>query len=256
MQTSRTHYGPFKMVSWFRCTRRGAVRTSVLSTLSSQQIANNTTRGSTPGLIDPARGDIPGNRVPLPTMGSRMGTRLCGGRKRNAAQANVDQGNDNATGSRKRPAQGRRKAPSQVSLKSALFLLFCSSSNRPMPLMFSNIQGFLIPKQPQVYYALTPLRTTSRMILPLLKGALLGTTLTTKRRRWKTYCLDILHLPAPHIDRSVPGAVPPAQDDCTCKYRRYSKPVQRNTTVSQAILGASTIIPLPTTLRTSHTICS
>ena len=40
----------------------------MLDSLSDAQKQANTTRGSTPGLINPALGDVPGNRVALPAV--------------------------------------------------------------------------------------------------------------------------------------------------------------------------------------------
>ena len=113
MQGSRTHYGPYKLVSWFpRRTMNGQARLNVLSSLSPAQIARGTTRGSTPGLINPALGDVAGNRIGLPDLGNRIGRR--GARKRNATQANIGQGNVSRTTQRRRLAQDHTAARTSV----------------------------------------------------------------------------------------------------------------------------------------------
>lgn len=57
----------WSMACW-RDPRNGATgpRDKLLKTLSAHQIRNNTTRGSTPGLIDPSLGELDGNRIPIP----------------------------------------------------------------------------------------------------------------------------------------------------------------------------------------------
>ena len=54
----------FKMISWRERLRpANKSRDDVLRQLSAHQIANNTTRGSTPGIINPLLPDTPANRV-------------------------------------------------------------------------------------------------------------------------------------------------------------------------------------------------
>lgn len=54
----------FKMISWRERLRpANKSRDDVLGQLSAHQIANNTTRGSTPGIINPLLPDTPANRV-------------------------------------------------------------------------------------------------------------------------------------------------------------------------------------------------
>ena len=57
----------FKMVSWHESPSFGTARNKgdVLRTRNDAQKATNSTRGSTPGLKDPSRGEQ-GGRVPLP----------------------------------------------------------------------------------------------------------------------------------------------------------------------------------------------
>lgn len=57
----------WSMACW-REPRNGATgpRQKLLRILSAYQIRHNTTRGSTPGLINPSLGDVEGNRVPIP----------------------------------------------------------------------------------------------------------------------------------------------------------------------------------------------
>ncbi len=57
----------FNMLSWRerrRISLTNKTRDNVLKRLSADQIANNTTRGSTPGIINPLLPDIPANRAP------------------------------------------------------------------------------------------------------------------------------------------------------------------------------------------------
>ena len=56
----------FAMVSWrerTRISKANKTRDDVLKRLTSDQIANNTTRGLTPGIVNPLLPDIPANRV-------------------------------------------------------------------------------------------------------------------------------------------------------------------------------------------------
>ena len=67
MTNSRLHYRRHKMVSWYaRGTSKRTMgdRKRVLRCLTKQQISSNTTRGATPGLINPSLPDRPGNRIP------------------------------------------------------------------------------------------------------------------------------------------------------------------------------------------------
>ncbi|KAL9131183.1 MAG: hypothetical protein Q9217_000836 [Psora testacea] len=88
MQCCRTFNVKYSMVSWHLKGARGKPRKTVLDALSDWQKDNNTTRGSTPGLIHTALGDIPGNRVYPPQVNEKEGTRVRGGRqsKRKAAE--------------------------------------------------------------------------------------------------------------------------------------------------------------------------
>ena len=67
----------FTMLSWRERTRKSMpnkTRDDVLKQLSADQIANNTTRGSTPGIIDPLLPDGPDNHVSRPRMQSQSAT--------------------------------------------------------------------------------------------------------------------------------------------------------------------------------------
>lgn len=57
----------WSMACW-REPRNGVTgpRDKLLRTLSAYQLQNNTTRGSTPGLIDTSLGEVQGNRIPIP----------------------------------------------------------------------------------------------------------------------------------------------------------------------------------------------
>ena len=60
----------FGLVTWFPIslhTKENALRDQALSKLSPYQKSHNTTRGTTPGLIDPARGEA-GGRIPFPAI--------------------------------------------------------------------------------------------------------------------------------------------------------------------------------------------
>ncbi|KAL9103672.1 MAG: hypothetical protein Q9163_001298 [Psora crenata] len=64
---SRLHYPMNKMVSWHvrgPSARTMQARNNVLSSLTREQIRRNTTRGATPGLIDPSLPPTPDNQVP------------------------------------------------------------------------------------------------------------------------------------------------------------------------------------------------
>ena len=80
MQCCRAFNVKFSMVSWHLKGTRGKPRQAVLDTLTQWQRDNNTTRGSTPGLIDPALGEAPGNRILPPHMKEKQGVRVKGGR--------------------------------------------------------------------------------------------------------------------------------------------------------------------------------
>ena len=80
-----SHYRPtWKMLSWHAVAVDGNNHNQstqyVLENLTDAQKQANTTRGSTPGLINPALGDIPSNRVPIPILKSekRELERACG----------------------------------------------------------------------------------------------------------------------------------------------------------------------------------
>ena len=70
----RTYRPAWKMLSFHEKwgdERPNQRRKFVLDSLTNAQKRANTTRGSTPGLINPALGEIPGNRVPLPAVESK-----------------------------------------------------------------------------------------------------------------------------------------------------------------------------------------
>ena len=72
-------FDKFRMVAWFGTGASGNVRERVLASMTEAQRLLNTTRGSTPGLINPDLGECPGNRVALPK--AVDGERKCGGRQ-------------------------------------------------------------------------------------------------------------------------------------------------------------------------------
>ncbi|KAG8532236.1 uncharacterized protein KY384_003877 [Bacidia gigantensis] len=81
MLGSRTYYPHYKLTSWFiHDHNTGANRAGIFSLLSDWHIANNTSRGISPGYINPALGEIPNNRIVVPAISERCGRRLCGGR--------------------------------------------------------------------------------------------------------------------------------------------------------------------------------
>ena len=96
MQCCRTFNVSYNMVSWHIKGSRSKPRQVVLDALTDHQKDNNTTRGSTPGLIDPALGDVQGNRVHPPLLKVRQGTRIPGGRrgKRKASELEQDDGDE------------------------------------------------------------------------------------------------------------------------------------------------------------------
>ncbi|KAL9103673.1 MAG: hypothetical protein Q9163_001299 [Psora crenata] len=81
MLCCRTFSVKYHMLSWHLKGKRGKPRMTVLDNLSVWQKEHNTTRGSTPGLINPALGDFPGNRVHPPQSNEKQGVRVPGGRQ-------------------------------------------------------------------------------------------------------------------------------------------------------------------------------
>ena len=86
MRASRRAYPEYCMISWFGKGLDGGrlkhtARDETLQMLTPQQIAANTTRGSTPGLVNPLVGERPGNRIELPAVTNACLTRRCGGRQ-------------------------------------------------------------------------------------------------------------------------------------------------------------------------------
>ena len=82
----RIYRPKWKMIAWHVKEGNDAQndrKQSVLDDLTDAQKQTNTTRGSTPGLIDPALGEAPGNRVDLPVLVIRKR-----GPKRATANAN------------------------------------------------------------------------------------------------------------------------------------------------------------------------
>lgn len=93
----RTYRPAWKMIAWHVTAGSGSGEESrtlndrkrrVLDSLTDAQKDANTTRGSTPGLIDPALGEVSGNRVALPDLVLR---------KRGRRRANVNVSNTPAT---------------------------------------------------------------------------------------------------------------------------------------------------------------
>lgn len=67
----RTYRPAWKMIAWHpkgASAKENFRRQFVLNSLTDAQKNANTTRGSTPGLINPALGDGPGNRIALPVL--------------------------------------------------------------------------------------------------------------------------------------------------------------------------------------------
>ena len=82
----RTYRPAWKMIAWHvkgNSAKQNDRKDWVLDRLSDAQKQANTTRGSTAGLINPALGDVIGNRVALPVL-----TILKRGSKRPKAKAN------------------------------------------------------------------------------------------------------------------------------------------------------------------------
>ena len=76
MMSSRTWRPAFNMISWDAVKhpkRKNARQEEVLSSISQWCKNQNSTRGFTPGLIDPRLPDSTGNRVPLPTLNKGKG---------------------------------------------------------------------------------------------------------------------------------------------------------------------------------------
>ncbi|KAL8993029.1 MAG: hypothetical protein Q9169_006650 [Polycauliona sp. 2 TL-2023] len=84
--------------------------------LSAQQIANNTTRGLTPGLIDPTLGEEPGNRIPWPPQVARAGKHKAKKTGRNPkGQGSISQAemHPTSTGGERMPTQTDDEATSE-----------------------------------------------------------------------------------------------------------------------------------------------
>ena len=60
------HREPFCVLDWYGRRRAARLAEKLCEELCLEQLQKNSTRGITPGLIDPKKGDVPGNRVPLP----------------------------------------------------------------------------------------------------------------------------------------------------------------------------------------------
>lgn len=71
----------FSILSWrVNCTElQPATNKAVLARLTQHQIDNRTTRGTTPGLIDPRLPDTPKNRIPVPGHGNHRPVLLAPG---------------------------------------------------------------------------------------------------------------------------------------------------------------------------------
>lgn len=72
----RLYRPAWKMISWHVKDgedRQNQRKQLILDSLTDAQKRANTTRGSTPGLINPALGEIPGNRIKLPALGAVKG---------------------------------------------------------------------------------------------------------------------------------------------------------------------------------------
>ncbi|KAG7005139.1 hypothetical protein G7Y79_00021g050060 [Physcia stellaris] len=60
------HRKTFCVLNWYGRGSAARLAEKLCEKLSLEQLQKNSTRGTTPGLIDPKKGDVPGNRVPLP----------------------------------------------------------------------------------------------------------------------------------------------------------------------------------------------
>ena len=85
MRASRRAYPAYFMFAWHGrglddAGRKHAARDKVWEALSESQRQNNTTRGKTPGLIDPTKDDEPENRIPLPELSVNALQRIFRGR--------------------------------------------------------------------------------------------------------------------------------------------------------------------------------
>ena len=112
MRASRRAYPEYCMISWFGKGLDGGrlkhtARDETLQMLTPQQIAANTTRGSTPGLVNPQVGERPGNRIELPSVNNSCLTRRCGGRQAISRSAAAPR---NSMGRRKKAAAKRKRS--------------------------------------------------------------------------------------------------------------------------------------------------
>ena len=113
MRASRRAYPEYYMISWFGKGLDGGrlkhtARDETLQLLTPQQIAANTTRGSTPGLVNPTVGERPGNRIELPAVNNACLTRRCGGRQAISRSAAAPR---NPVVRRKKAAIKRKRSP-------------------------------------------------------------------------------------------------------------------------------------------------
>lgn len=79
----------FTMLGWHakgKSAGNNVRERAVLAKLSQAQIAANTTRGTTPGLVDPALGEAPGNRIALPVFERGKGKKRGPNKKKAEAQ--------------------------------------------------------------------------------------------------------------------------------------------------------------------------
>ena len=90
---NRQEHRRFLMLSWLSTgaqgSRRNTVRTMVLQSVAAANppLPPNSTRGLTPGLINPLLGRVPGNVIPWPAMGPNQGRLRVGLGRRGGGQA-------------------------------------------------------------------------------------------------------------------------------------------------------------------------
>ena len=116
---NRSENNELCMLAWFstgtRGVRNNVVRTSVLQRLAAAQPPPppNSTRGLTPGLINPALGNIRGNSIPFPRRRPDQGKLRVGivrrSRAQAAAAANPVAANSNQAGTKRRRSSRKHK---------------------------------------------------------------------------------------------------------------------------------------------------
>ena len=88
-QSAGRERAAFAILSWFARNHNTKIENTILARLTPAQVAANTTRGTTPGPVDPSLPDGPHNRILLPPNPSITSQRLTAAAPARAAPANA-----------------------------------------------------------------------------------------------------------------------------------------------------------------------